>query len=361
MENTFYFLEEEYNSKEKLALALHGNFGDAINYIFSDSFIDSIKDPYLKGRILVCIRSVKYAESALTLVIYLLDPQIGLSIRGKAFSSLNDLANYMTENDVLKKTLEHLLLDHVLTLTLAQDLSQEEKDKLFEIESNIENTSVYYLFEHIYALHPENTDHHGLSKYDYYFYDVKASKDPFLTYYNVLTSPIFKADLMQTIGIENTMNLYKSQNMPFVVLKELIPVLKLDVTILLNTGIHFWVAENLKQYKTKGLASDVAGEIKKTYSKLKKPNIKDVKYKLTEDLYAYYNLFVKLVDLGLVEAKNPKYALNKQNSLRECEAYNQLTNYKGQVEEVKTLELSKQELKERLAALTSEFKEIKKN
>ena len=361
MQNEFNFLNKIYNDEEGLAIALHENFGDAINYVFSEKFVAGIGDSYLKGRVLVELNRCKYAESALTMIINLLNPAIGLSVRGNSFKSLKDLATYMYNDDKLHTTILHLFNDHCLSEAFGDSLEAKEKEKLIEIERNINEPAIYYLFQLIYKDNKEIIDYHGLSKYDYYFYAMSNSRDPFLTYYNVLNNLTFKADLMRNISIDRILDCYTKENMPYLILRDLVPNLKLDTSCLLNSGIHFWVAANLKHYKAKGLAAKVKKAMKKTLKKVKKPNIIETKYALADKMYSYYNLFIKLWDLGLVKAKAPEYALDKEHSLRVCEAYNLETKCEAEVSFIEACELSKKDKESELKHLEKQFKEIKKN
>lgn len=313
MKTKFEFLGEHYTDEKTLALALARNFADAINYIFTENFLNSVSDSYLKGRIVAEIRRCKYVESAVSMVIYLLNPELGLCVKGKFFKSLKDLANYMCyETDSDDKAIIHLFLDHAITHTLAlvESDSQDFRKDIVYVEEHIEDKSIYDYFISLFDVGFKQNDAHGLSVFDYALYGIASEKDKFQAFLELLDTPSFKSCLYSHFGISYTLSLYEKSDYPYVIFNLLKDNTSIDLTPFTGNGVHVWTLTKIKNYKFTRIAKKIKHQMKKLAGKAKKVQLFNEKLNNSSQCYELYKCFVDAYDYGFIVAKEEQYELN---------------------------------------------------
>lgn len=347
MENntTYHFLGKEYNNTKELAIALANNYADGINYIFQDEFLEQFTDSYLKGRLLAEQKRAYYATSAFAVTTYLLNPDLGLVLSGRALKNYADVAAAL-DDDICRQACIHLFKDHSISHTIA--LKDNSVKNIFEIENNIDNKAVVKYFQLFYDGRYKEEDIHGYKKLDYYLMLATCDKDPFSKYLELVNTDEFEAILCQNYGVANVLEIYKGENYPY----EIIELIKDDISIPLSpiaeSGSHSYFFNTVKYYKNFKYKS-VCKKLIKRGKKVAKKYRNNASLTLEDNriYYDLYRLLVKGYDLDLVIAKSKKAELNLvYRHTRVNLDFIHSLSFKDELEEVKPLESTKKEYKQ---------------
>lgn len=311
----YKFMGKNYKDEKSFGKALAYNFPDAINYIFTPEFKACFKDPYLWGRISVEIARCKYKESAFTMVVYLLNPDLGLCVKGKFFNSVYDLALYVKEQDGMQDFIEHLFVDNVISSTFFKyDQSELKKDVIY-IENNISDPAIKEYFVDLFDQNFPKSENYGLSIYDFYLYPVSKAKDPFEAFLDLIDNPKFKACLFKTFGVNEVLDVYNTVEKPFKIIRLLLEKsayheLNPLINPILNSGFDLYVCKNYDSYQYKSVAKELLDFFKdylKTYND--KSFNEQVDYR--EQLYLKFINFIRLLDCGLIVPNEPNADVTK--------------------------------------------------
>lgn len=321
----YKFLNNNYVNIEDFAVGLSENYGDAINFIFTNAFLNQIDDYYLRGRIQTEMRRCKYVESVFTMVIYLLNPSLGLCVRGRFFKTLEDLAKYMhvtsTNKDI---SIIHLFLDNCITHTLgiADNYSEEFKDNIVYIEDNIEDPAIYEYFIDLFDIKFKREDAHGLSVFDYYLSTISTTSSRLDAYLSLINDPGFKSALFKQFGLKQTLEIYGKKNAPFEFIKLIDDYTQLDIVQFLDMGITTWLLKNYNNYKFSHDTSKVKNLLKECARESKQVMSVDERVKFNEKVYIYYRNFLNLYDCQKIVEKSEEYRLDiYYNRNRGCIKY----------------------------------------
>lgn len=313
----YHFLGESYNSEIDLAVALANNYGDALNYIFTSTFAEDFDNPYLRGRVKEEINRCRYAESALSMVLYLLNPSVGLYVNGHFFKTIQELADFLAKEG-MNDTLAHLFADHGLTHTLAlrEELSLEKQKSLVFVEDNILNSGVYSYFLSVFASSTRISSLNGSTEFDTFLYSINNNKDIFNAYLTLINHDIFKSTLYQLLGFDKVEEIYSAVDYPIQVLE----IFKKHSSYsdganpalvnILNSGVDLYYANNYKKFKFKGIAKVFKRNFRVYCKDAKKANINDL-VSLRSAVYSYKTLWQKAYVAGLISPKKPEYSLIK--------------------------------------------------
>ncbi len=315
MNACFKFLGKNYDNERELAKALADNYADALNYVFTEEFLNCFSDTYLRGRVVAELRRCRYAESALAMIIYLLNPELGLCVKGKFFMSLKDLATYMYYNSQEENlTIVHLFLDHAITHTLA--LAELENIKLKKdivyVEDHIEDPAIYEYFIDLFDVRFKQTDAHGLTKFDYFLYGISNKKDKFQAFLELLDDSSFKSSLYSTFGISYILSIYEKPDYPYVIFNLLKEKTTMELDSFTGNGVHVWILSHIKNYKYYGVARKIKSKMKKLYKLHKKTQLFDERLNNSSRCYELYKCFTDAYEYGFISAIEDNYAINYQ-------------------------------------------------
>ena len=321
----YRFLNETFENEQDFALALSQNYADALNYIFTNEFKSCFLDSYLRGRVDAEIKRCKYAESALTMIIYLLNPSLGLCVRGKYFKTLKDLARFMYNTSLDKqKSIIHLFKDHCITHTLGlkEKLDDKLKNDIVYVEDHIEDDSIYEYFVSLFDIKFKQEDAHGLSVFDYFIYGVTNEKDRFQAYLNLLNDPSFKSSLYKVYSIPEILKIYNQKDAPFAILKLLGENVSIDMAPIVDSGINVWLCKNVDNYKFARKAKHIKRLLVKCNNYIQKLSSIEEKIEFNEKIYNIYKSFINFYDCNLITAKSEEYEFKYYyNGSRGTKAY----------------------------------------
>ncbi len=360
MENNtkYHFLGVEYNNYKELALALANNYADAINFIYTKEFTDQFTDTYLKGRLIAEQERAYYATSCLACSLYLLNPDLGLVLNGKALRSYEDVSNALDDPN-LRESCIHLFKDHSISHTIGQvDKSIAE---IFEIENNIDDLGVIYYFQLFFDKRFKENDCHGYKALDYYLFEALQDRDPFKKYQELVYKPEFKGILGHRFTLRETLTWYQSSSPEYVIMEHLLDNINRDITPIIESGMHnyfFNTKKYLKNYKLMKYLKKVKAYAKKAKKLSKK---EDNSYLANAIYFDLYKFIIKGIDLGLITAKEPKYEL-KYEYIKEVVSIDYLNSLadKSEYNVYEVKELSADELKAEIKELKKDIKLYKK-
>lgn len=321
----YRFLNQTFENEQDFALALSQNYADALNYIFTTEFKSCFLDSYLRGRVDAEIKRCKYAESALTMIIYLLNPNLGLCVRGKYFKTLKDLARFMYNTSLDKpKSIIHLFKDHCITHTLGlrEELDEKLRNDIVYVEDHIEDDSIYEYFVSLFDIKFKQEDAHGLSVFDYFIYGVTNEKDRFQAYLNLLNDPSFKSSLYKVYSIPEVLKIYNQKDAPFAILKLLGENVSIDMAPIVDSGINVWLCKNVENYKFARKAKHIKRLLIKCKNYIEKLTTIEEKIEFNEKIYNVYKSFINFYDCNLISAKSEEYEFKYYyNNSRGTKAY----------------------------------------
>ena len=313
--NHYEFNRHKYTDYKELAIAMSRNWFKALEHLKLDYLSEYFEtlDQDIYDFICNSIEECEYLDSALTLILYYLNPGLGICIQGKNFENLNTIARnaykeYPLKDIFLENTLKDGVLSKIYNVKYHKGECQlDELNNIINIEKNIEHSFCYYYF--IYKFLDNKTFffvYNGQKFYqmkDVYEYLLKNKHNISTHLDNLKINEYFLALLALKIGINEVI---KAINLDgFNYRYHLLSILKndynFDVNPLFEASFSWYLILNYNKYRFKNKDLELA------YQNFDKSEDGIIKYQhafqLQQQFLANFNYNLLISNTSFVECQ----------------------------------------------------------
>lgn len=308
LNSEFVFDGKEFNSQASFALHLKNNYRKALNFINDETLYHILQSqmPEVYEKVVELSKDFLHKENILTLIIYLLDSNLGIVTSRYQFINSNDIANEMKKTyPSINPDIKVLFSDKVLA-HIFWDEYQKTNDAKFKRNytfmlhvyenKQYEFTYFYYLYLHLYK--------NEVVRFTLDGYKMKSLREITIHISNnldraleimdeVVHNPYIMALMAVESGIEQVSMVLGSKN-KLEILKLLSSYEPFDFTILIRQKMSYWLLLNFNNYEYKTEeALSLRSEYEKLLSSINLNTLSDY-IMIYDEVNALYDRFLKL-------------------------------------------------------------------
>lgn len=298
----FLFDGMEFSDASSFALYLKNNFRKSITYLNDDSLYTLLKNqfPTIYEEVIDLSKDYMHKENIITLIIYLLDNNLGINNANYTFSSTYEIADvmkktYPTPDEQIQKLLCDKVLSHIFWKEYQRTMDTRYKRNytfMLKVNENIEHSFAYYYFLFIHLSKNEvvrftldGVKMKSLSEITIYLSEHIDRANIIIN--EIIKNPFILALMAVGSGIEQ-ISLMLNSNNSLEILKVLSTYAECDLSIIIQQKMSYWLLINHQNYVYETQeANELYLEYQKLASNLNLNSLNDYVqvYDVVEELY----------------------------------------------------------------------------
>lgn len=304
----YSFDGREFNDSNSLGLYLKNNFRKSITFLNDNSLYQLLQTefPKIYEQIIELSKDYQYKENIITLIIYLLDNNLGIVSQSNVFTSTYDIASVMKKtypniNDEIKCLLQDKVLTHIFWLEYLRTNDVRFKRNytfMLKINENIMYDFTYYYFLYIHLSKNEvvrftldGVKMKSLSEITIYLSNNIERANLIID--EILKNPFIVALMAVGSGIDQISLMLSSKN-TFEILKVLSMYADVNLSMVIQQRMSYWLLLNYENYSfDTPEAKALLAEYQAIAMGMNLNNLNDY-VSIYDDVNALYERFTKL-------------------------------------------------------------------